>query len=387
MTPLAAVMPKTSRAIEASRVWETVSERLDLFHITRVADVTHLDPVGIPTFVAIRPDAQTLSVSQGKGTTAEVARASAVMEAIETWHCENSRKWKPSVVGTAAQMKIGYPLSALPGMRDLVPQSHPHPWVEAVGLVTGTRTWVPSDYLDLSLAARAHPLRAYTASTNGLAAGIAPDRVVLHALHEVIERDAVAVLSRLPHADRRHLDLSTLPHCLQDLHERFTRAQCWVEVALVPGRFGLTTAVCYVYSDNLPILVAGSCARPTLEEAVAGAMMEAAQSRLAVVTGTREDSPAVTEVRRAATWPATPPGSLVDVAAVQPATSAPADATPSCATQLARQVANVTGYEPLVVDLSHPGAGVTVRRVVAPGLRFDANRPLPRTVQRAGEAG
>lgn len=387
MTATAAAASPASRTAEAEEVWEAVRDRLDLFHITRVADVTHLDSVGIPTFVAMRPDAQTLSVSQGKGSTRQVARASAVMEAVETWHCENSRECRPRVVGTAAQMKVGYPLSALPGRRDLVPESHPLPWVEAVGLLSGASTWVPADCLDLSLAARAHPLRAYTASTNGTAAGIDPERVVLHALQEVVERDAVALLSRLPHAERRHLDLSSLPHRLQPLHRRFSEAHCWVEVAVIPRRFGLVVAVCYLYSDDLPILVAGSCARPTLEDAAAGALMEAAQARVAVVTGTREDSPTVTEARRAAAWPATPPESLVAFSAAEPAPPAPAGtSTPTSAqtTDLARRVASVTGHEPLVVDLTHPDAGVTVRRVVAPGLQFDVHHHLPRTEHRQG---
>src|SRR5207249_2958495 len=58
------------------------------FGITRLADVTGLDRIGLPVFQAIRPLSRSVSVAQGKGLTADAARASALMEAVETWHAE-----------------------------------------------------------------------------------------------------------------------------------------------------------------------------------------------------------------------------------------------------------------------------------------------------------
>src|SRR3954452_18760347 len=57
--------------------------------ITRLANITGLDTVGIPVYVAIRPNARSLSTSQGKGLDADSAQASALMESIETWHGEH----------------------------------------------------------------------------------------------------------------------------------------------------------------------------------------------------------------------------------------------------------------------------------------------------------
>ena len=59
-----------------------------LFGITRLADVTGLDHLGIPVAVCCRPNGRALSVSQGKGRTRAQAFASALMESIETWHAE-----------------------------------------------------------------------------------------------------------------------------------------------------------------------------------------------------------------------------------------------------------------------------------------------------------
>ena len=48
-----------------------------------MAEVTGLDRIGIPVWMAVRPNSRTLAVSQGKGVSAAHARASAVMEAAE----------------------------------------------------------------------------------------------------------------------------------------------------------------------------------------------------------------------------------------------------------------------------------------------------------------
>src|SRR5262245_55043582 len=58
------------------------------FGITRLANVTGLDYIGIPVYQCVRPNSRTLSCSQGKGLTLEAAKASALMESIETWHSE-----------------------------------------------------------------------------------------------------------------------------------------------------------------------------------------------------------------------------------------------------------------------------------------------------------
>ena len=56
--------------------------------ITRLANVTGLDRIGLPVCVAVRPNSRGLSTSQGKGETIEAAKVSALMESIESWHGE-----------------------------------------------------------------------------------------------------------------------------------------------------------------------------------------------------------------------------------------------------------------------------------------------------------
>ena len=56
--------------------------------ITRLADITGLDVLDIPVFIACRPNSRSLAVFQGKGVSAAAAKVSAMMEAAETYHAE-----------------------------------------------------------------------------------------------------------------------------------------------------------------------------------------------------------------------------------------------------------------------------------------------------------
>ena len=77
------------RIRSAQATLAAIEPRKHLFGITRVADVTGLDRVGIPVAIAIRPSARSVAVSQGKGIDLASAKVSALMEAIEVWHAEN----------------------------------------------------------------------------------------------------------------------------------------------------------------------------------------------------------------------------------------------------------------------------------------------------------
>ena len=78
----------THRTVDPAATLARVRPHLQGMGITRIANVTGLDRIGIPVVMACRPNARSLAVSQGKGLTLEAAKASAVMEAIELHHAE-----------------------------------------------------------------------------------------------------------------------------------------------------------------------------------------------------------------------------------------------------------------------------------------------------------
>ena len=69
---------------------KNVESKLRVAGVTRVAEITHLDRVGIPVYSAIRPGAAegAVSIYAGKGATKSQAKASAMMESFERYSAE-----------------------------------------------------------------------------------------------------------------------------------------------------------------------------------------------------------------------------------------------------------------------------------------------------------
>ena len=79
----------THRLVSPEETLSRVGPYLPVMGITRVANVTGLDSVGIPVVMVTRPNSRSVSVSQGKGVDLAAAKASGVMESIESYHAES----------------------------------------------------------------------------------------------------------------------------------------------------------------------------------------------------------------------------------------------------------------------------------------------------------
>src|SRR5580692_11305085 len=78
----------THRVVDPATTLARVLPLAPRMGITRVAVLTGLDVLGIPVVAATRPNSRSIAVHQGKGITLDAAKASAVMEAVETFHAE-----------------------------------------------------------------------------------------------------------------------------------------------------------------------------------------------------------------------------------------------------------------------------------------------------------
>jgi ribosomal protein S12 methylthiotransferase accessory factor YcaO len=67
---------------------ERLAPLLPRMGITRLANVTGLDHIGIPVVMACRPNSRSVAVRQGKDMDLDGAKASAAMESIEGYHAE-----------------------------------------------------------------------------------------------------------------------------------------------------------------------------------------------------------------------------------------------------------------------------------------------------------
>ncbi|WP_431981441.1 YcaO-like family protein [Streptomyces qinglanensis] len=375
----------THRTRTPAETWEAIRPLLGSFGITRVADVTGLDDLGIPVTMAVRPLARTLAVAQGKGMSLDAARVSGAMEAIEVWHAERALP-PPAAHAPAVDLDLPYRVTALePHPGSLVTDETVLEWTAATALTDGRRTLVPTASVRLGRQEhRAWRLHLPSASTNGLASGNTRAEAIVHALYELIERETVSDLADPDDQAAERIEPSTVddPHT-SALLERLTAAGVWYELWHLPGRFGVPLMSCYLWREDQPTLeVAGSGAHLDPAVALARAVTEAAQTRLTQITGSRED------IHPAAYRPgATPHAPAHDVGQAQAwpqitagyTTGFPGDEEE--AAHLAARVAARTGADPLVVDLTRgPWAReeLAVVKVLAPHLRYTARHVIPR---------
>lgn len=379
-------------ATTANRVWA----RRRALGITRVADVTGLDRIGVPVIMVTRPNARSLAVNQGKGLTLDAARASGLMEAAETFHAEHPRL--PLRLSTWRHLREE--LSTVDC--DRLPR-HPYGtfdqdrmtlWSPGVDLQTGTTTHLPYELVHTHYTTVPLPGGgSFLASSNGLASGNHPLEAVLHGLYEVVERDATVLWELAgPNAqDATAVDLDTVtdPGCCEVL-ERFAAARlqvtCWEQtsdigiavfaVEIIDGSDGL---------DGLPA-AAGMGAHHDATVALARALTEAAQSRLTSIAGSRDDQPP--SAYAVAADPDTLDAHRHELRRVAAqATRAFADAPHTLHDTLDEDVTHVLGAladqgltQAVAVDLTRPDIGLDVVRVVVPGLEhlaFDHDEFVP----------
>jgi YcaO-like protein with predicted kinase domain len=371
----------TRRAAPPRETLERLRPLLRRAGITRLADVTGLDWIGVPVYQAIRPNSRGLSVAQGKGVTRAQARVSALMESLESLHAENIAQ--PTVHAPIASMarELDYDPEALllcnppPLNRNTVVE-----WIGATDLCTGASTWLPKQLCDLDLRLRGElGVPIFRRSSNGLAAGNTVAEALLHGLCEVIERDA-SWRSRLTRfmADQ-HVALSMIRSTVPArLVERFSRAGMATRIIDATGPVGLPTFEVLLGHPETPVLHYGAGCHPNRSTALARALTEAAQSRLADIAGSRDDinrrvyAPGSQHPAHAAHErpPLAPGRSFSAVPTVRGASFR------QLVEDLASRVGQVAGMSPLAADLSRPDFRIPVVFVVAPGLTFDPDGHL-----------
>ncbi|TLQ38861.1 YcaO-like family protein [Streptomyces marianii] len=380
----------THRTRHPGETWAELRPLLTAYGITRVADVTGLDDLGIPVTMAVRPLARTLSVAQGKGASLDAARVSGALEAVEAWHGERAVP-APVERAPAEALRLPYPVTALethPG--SLLTARTVLDWITARSAVDGTPVPVPAACVRLGREAHDRwRLHLPSASTNGLASGNTAAEAITHALCEVIERDAVSNLtSPAPEGRPVRIDPGSVadPHCAE-LIERVHQARAWLELWHLPSRFGVPVMSAYLWREDQPaLLVSGSGAHLEPHVALSRAITEAAQSRLTAITGSREDVHPATYREAGHRGPAAAAEPGADWGQLAAQFTAGFDTDEREAGHLAARIASVTGTAPLVVDLTHgPYAnGVfSVVKVVAPSLRYDSRHVIPRPRQEA----
>lgn len=276
------------------------TELLSRAGVTRLVDLTGLDTINVPVWSCVRPQSRSLSVSFGKGSSNMQAQASAMMEAMESASAED-RQALVSVSASIGELEregiTTVPLQALSRCRfEAVDRGLQLGWVRGTSLNTGDEVLAPFELVGLDYTKEKGVLSAaFRMSTIGLGAGRTWEDAVCHALMELIEHDAVAILELMPAladalpAERYRPGFSGK---LEQALEFFKSAGIEPIFRAVSDQFGLPVVMCSIprFSGmGTDQICAGFAARHSIEAASLAALLEAAQMRMTMIAGARED--------------------------------------------------------------------------------------------------
>lgn len=256
--------------------------------VTRLSDLTFLDRLGVPVWQAVRPASRNLTVSQGKGVSAAAAMVSALMESIEMWHAERVQIDRWAEIGVMVS-QLAYRVEELP-VAEARNLSHglPIAWTAAFDLIDRRPSWLPTELIRLNFADDSLSPFAFQASSTGLASGNTHVEALLHALYEVIERDALADSEQNFNLSQS-IDWATVT-CAFAIRVREHCANVGLDITLqyVPSPTFIPVVKCTISGGtDLPFSGSGAHANP--EIALIRAVSEAAQSRLTFISGARDD--------------------------------------------------------------------------------------------------
>jgi ribosomal protein S12 methylthiotransferase accessory factor len=227
--------------------------------------------------------------------------------------------------------------------------------------------------------------------TNGLAAGSTLLEAVVHGLCEVIERDALSILSfRAAFGDVdekgmgcREIDLATLPESGRALVERICSDSMRVEMHLLPSDVGVPVFRSVIVDNDYPS--AGSApkvrrfvglgASPNAALAAIRSLTEAVQSRVALVQGARDS---FNRLSPAGQRPAAVQSTETEAAGLLSMDDIPTFAQDDLLADLASVLHSLrnAGFDRVIaIDLSRKSFGLRVVRIRVPGLSsFAVNR-------------
>lgn len=351
--------------------------------ITRVANVTGLDSVRIPVVMVCRPNSRSVAVSQGKGIDLASARVSGLMEAAELYHAETITL--PLRLCTYEELRYEHTVVDV----DELPRgsgSHFHPslrllWCEGHDLLNGESVFVPYEMVHTNYTTPFPDGHGcFIATSNGLASGNNASEAISHGLCEVVERDATTLwkLCNDEKLETKRLDLKSVndPIC-QEILGKFEVAGLSVAVWDITSDIEIAAFACFIVprDDNAMwhcSAAAGYGCHPVREIALVRALTEAAQVRLTVISGLRDDfrrdaykqlldPDVVTAIRNRITASA-PTRRFTDVP------TSNGEALEEDVEQELQCVRKAGVQRVVMVDLSKPEFGLAVVRVIVPGL-------------------
>lgn len=380
------------RTVPIAETERRINPVLPRVPVTRVSDLSPLDRYGFPVYTAVTPLAKDLTTHMGKGRDHQSARVSALMEAIERVSAEAvdgsstlHTSFREIASSAADPREFDLPRD---GEFDEAAEIG---WIESWDLLADRAVMMARDLV------LTPPQDAVikAVDTNGLASGNTLLEAVVHALCELIERDALSQMEfvnafadeNLP--EYKNVDLATMPAEILQLLPGTSGSM---------GHSGLDLVVTDMGSDiNIPsframiidskypgqdgystLMSPGYGSSPDSGIALTRAITEAMQSRVGYIQGARDSfnaSPFLTRQAR----------NRLETQ-LKSTASKSFHEIPSCSNselmddlKLILASISAAGLKQVMVsDLTRKEWGIPVVRVRVPGLsQFAVNRDRP----------
>lgn len=290
----------THRVIAPEKTIENNENKLITAGITRIADITDLDRIGLPVFTAIRPTAEdgAISIYGGKGITKDHAKASAMMEGFERYSAEKQED-DETIISTVDEIStkgeyIDPKTLNLPQKYEKEDISQiPLEWNLATDIISNKDYYVTSNAVFHPYTHDNNIQSFFKSNTNGLASGNILEEAILHGMFEVIERDAWSIFE-LTHKNYSQINLDTIEsELINNTIEKFESNGIKIKLMDFTADIKVPTIAASAddtVTKDAGLLTLGMGTHLDPEIAVLRALTEVAQSRATQINGAREDT-------------------------------------------------------------------------------------------------
>ena len=290
----------THRVIAPSKTIEINQDKLKIAGITRIADITDLDRIGLPIYTAIRPTAEegAISIYGGKGISKDHAKASAMMEGFERYSAERQEN-DDTIIATLDEIGeygdfIDPKSLNLPKdfeKKDISSMSLE--WSKSKDIVSGNEYYIPTNAIFHPYTHENNIQSLFKSNTNGLASGNILEEAILHGMLEVIERDAWSIFE-LTHKNYAQIDISSIEsEIILDIINKFESEGVKIKLMDFTADIKIPTIAASAddtITKDAGLLTLGMGTHLDPEVAILRALTEVAQSRATQINGAREDT-------------------------------------------------------------------------------------------------
>jgi ribosomal protein S12 methylthiotransferase accessory factor YcaO len=402
----------TSRTIPINATLEKASVVSQRIGVSRIADITNMDRLGIPNYSAVLPGTEDyIWVYSGKGPTHDDAKASALMESIERYCSLPSGSNKSFIRGTYQDLSkshnLLHPDDVIEPMSFQFRDNMTMDFLPGIDLLNEKKILVPVPLVLFRYTPQAPAINPFAFHhTNGLASGNVLEEAICHALCEVIERDAVSIAELRTRAIPFHF-LKSIENSLKEkgynlspvlvdrfvddntiypdvdlsnvdfehaklLIRKFQRANLPLIIKDITSDIGIPTFAASSIewlSHDYGYLTEGHGTHPDARIALIRAITEVSQTRAANIQGARDDLRKINygennrDDKRA--WQFTPSKDMIDYNEIESFFS---EDILDDIRLILDKLSSVGMRRAIIVDLTDPNIGIPVVRAIVPGL-------------------